>query len=849
MPHPDSHRRLPPLTPAAARLLPWLSLVLLSLSGGAFGQSLDEARALHGAGKLDEALAAYRAVAARPDTAASAGTALNNACTIHMDKGDYEAALEACRKALTIRRPLENPPRLARTLNNLGLVLHYLGEYPEARRHFLEALAINRRQEDAESQVINLSNLGLMATAEGRYGEAIAFHQKALDLALAHAQESWAREQVQVVHVNRGVVLEKVGAFQEALELYRDLLRDEGTWAPARRASVQVNLGAVYRNLGDPRKALEAYRAAAETYERLGHTAALSNAHLNMGLAYHLNLRQLDKAEKAYARALELARRSGDRTEEIQDLFYMGRLLIERGRPEKAEEVFRACHRIAEQSASAEGRWSALEGLGRVAEARGALPQALDHLRRAMDEIERVRAGLARGSFRSGYFGDKRAVYGAAVRVLFRLSRLEPDAAYTEQALEVAERAKARDLLDALGRGGRHAQPLTGVQLREQAGGDLLLEYFSGEGRAYLWTIRRDGIGFFDVGPIDDLGQRAANVHRELSHGRAPEPSDLAALSRQLLGPIGSLPSSPSRLIIAPDGPLHYLPFELLEEPGSPGSLLLERAAVSYLPSASARAWLHPPPEAPELALAAFASPVFAAGGARRHPLLARFDLEALPASLRELASARVFLRGKHDIRIGEQATEEAFRTVASRGARVIHLATHTVVDERLDRGAAILFTPSGEDDGLMFAEEVAALDARVTLTVLASCRTALSTPGRGGALGALAGSFLAAGSPAVVATLWDVGDEATSAFMEQFYYFLGRGLAPAEALKAAKERLRSQAAWRSPSLWAPYVLFGDTRALSSSSRVPLWAWALLALAALGAVAAYRRRGRKARAP
>ena len=43
-----------------------------------------------------------------------------------------------------------------------------------------------------------------------------------------------------------------------------------------------------------------------------------------------------------------------------------------------------------------------------------------------------------------------------------------------------------------------------------------------------------------------------------------------------------------------------------------------------------------------------------------------------------------------------------------ARGARVVHLATHTVIDERPGRGAAILLTASGDDDGLLSPEEIA---------------------------------------------------------------------------------------------------------------------------------------------
>jgi CHAT domain-containing protein len=147
------------------------------------------------------------------------------------------------------------------------------------------------------------------------------------------------------------------------------------------------------------------------------------------------------------------------------------------------------------------------------------------------------------------------------------------------------------------------------------------------------------------------------------------------------------------------------------------------------------------------------------------------------------------------------------------------------VIDERPGRGAAILLTASGDDDGLLSPKEIAALDDRSDLTVLAACRTALGTGEEGQALASLTGSFLAAGSRSVLATLWDVGDAETAAFMEQLYFELGQGLPPAEALQAAKNRLRADSRWNRPSLWSGYVLIGEAPAVVPR-RTVWWMWA-----------------------
>lgn len=827
----------------------WGGALFLAAAGLA-GQSLDRANGLYEAGRLREALQAYRQVAAAAGKTdpATAATALNNACVLQQSLGDLRAALPDCEEALRLRRIGGEPVLIAETLNNLGLTLEALGRTAEAGRHYREALGINRKLGEAEAEAINLGNLAALALQEGRYSAAMRLYTEAGGLAARHRDAPWAAEQRQVARINQGVVLEKVGAHREALDLYRGLLSGSDGLEPRRRAALLVNAGVIYRNLGDPVSAVEAFREAVATYRTLGDTAGLSNAHLNLGLALHLNLERPGEAEKAYREALRLARESGDRTEEVPDLFYLGRLLLAQGRLPEAEAVFRQCLEASAESGSAEGLWSAREGLGRIAAARGNLPGALAHLRQALDEIERVRAGIERSGWRAGYFGDKRSVYAAAVDVLWRLERHRPDQGFAGQALDVVQRAKARDLLDALGQGrspGRSRggiSPATAAGIMARAGDNTFLEYFLGEDRIYRWTIHRSGVRMADVGPKRPILEDVLRVHRDLARGREPEAAAVARLSRTLLGGAGPLPRHGEQLHVSPDGLLHYFPFEILEHPAAPGVSLVEQAVVSYVSSASTihleKAAERAQPAA-RLRLAGFGAP----RPPRSPGLRALPEPEPLPAAQRELQSIGRFLGEPSEMFTGDQATERAFRETFARGARVVHFATHTIVDERHGGGAAILLSPEGEDDGLLSPREIAGLEGHAGLAVLAACSTALSSEEGGGALASLTGSFLAAGAPAVVATLWDVGDAATSVFMEQFYAELGRGLPPDEALRQAKLRLRADRRWNRPALWAGYVLVGEGAPVAP--RKGAWWGVALILVVIAGMAVLARRRRR----
>jgi len=303
-------------------------------------------------------------------------------------------------------------------------------------------------------------------------------------------------------------------------------------------------------------------------------------------------------------------------------------------------------------------------------------------------------------------------------------------------------------------------------------------------------------------------------------------------------------------LSIAADGRLFSLSFEMLADPAADpeavGVPLVERVAVRYLPVSGLERSVGREALAARPAHLLMGNPTLDSGGVSGAvgEMVRRLRLEPLPAAEEEIASIERWLPGDGLVALGSEATETAFRQAAGNGARVVHLATHAVADSPSGLGAAILLAPSASEDGLLEPREIAALDCPAALTVLSSCRTALGPADRASSLATLTGAFLASGSEAVVATLWEVGDQATAAFMDQFYFHLGQGLRPVEALRRAKQAFRADPKWNPPHLWAAYVLIGDAPPLVESAAGWWWAWpvAILGVILLAARYLIRRR-------
>jgi CHAT domain-containing protein len=82
---------------------------------------------------------------------------------------------------------------------------------------------------------------------------------------------------------------------------------------------------------------------------------------------------------------------------------------------------------------------------------------------------------------------------------------------------------------------------------------------------------------------------------------------------------------------------------------------------------------------------------------------------------------------------------------------------------------------------------------------------------GAGEGLLGLTRGFMYAGSPRIVATLWDIKDQATAEFMKRFYAGMLRDkLQPAAALRAAQVSLSMEKRWESPYYWAAFVIQGE---------------------------------------
>jgi CHAT domain-containing protein len=207
-----------------------------------------------------------------------------------------------------------------------------------------------------------------------------------------------------------------------------------------------------------------------------------------------------------------------------------------------------------------------------------------------------------------------------------------------------------------------------------------------------------------------------------------------------------------------------------------------------------------------------------------------------LPETADELcAVAQLTGAGEPSVHLGAKASETNVKQLSAAGtlkqARIVHFATHgllagetqTLAQARAE--PALLLTPpdtaSETDDGLLTASEVARLDLNADWVILSACNTAGADNAGAEAMSGLARAFFYAGARALLVTHWYVDSDAAVRLTTRTIAEMQRdpAIGRDEALRramvavmAAGDRPKDAPPAAHPSVWAPFVVVGDSR-------------------------------------
>jgi CHAT domain-containing protein/tetratricopeptide (TPR) repeat protein len=866
-----------------------------------------------------EALVRSRALG---DQAWIAATA-NYIGNIHNARGEDAAAIEHYRQSLAASEALQMPRGVAATLSNLGTVFARQSDFTAAADHLARAEAVYASLDDQAglAQVAHVT--GFLRRSVGDYGGAIEQLTRALSIRERRGDRSGQAATLNVL----GSVYRLQGDYASAVQLYeRSLAIREALGEASGRADALHNLGLVFRTQGDEDRALEYIRRAAAIFRQIGSKANLATV-LADEAAVLVGRREIEAALPLLQEALTLhasspspARRAAIRRE-------LAGVQLARGDGAVAERTLREAIADSETAGDAIGLAAAWHQLGRLEQQEGRLEAAAGSLERAVDlarrlndrerlwaaltsigrlQRQRQRTDAARSALDeaigvledlrdevAGTALDEQRAFEPRSAPYVELIELVVESGRAIEALELAERSKARVLLSALqgrppdpagvltvddrarerqlrtalatanSRLAREASsdrvsPDTLVALRaavdeaRRAHADLLaakypslradagkartftrldlravarprdtiVEYVVGDRHTLAFIVRARHPGAAAQDPIVDvvrldvtreaLRRRVRDFTRAIAARDLRVPAAAADLHAVLLGGVPRSPAPDARLVIVPDDVLWELPFQALR--GDGGQYVAATSAVAYVQSLSVLAALEAsqPPAGAARGVLAMGNPSLGTATVARTAAARRGALGPLPEAEREVEALARLYSGPSAVFVGSAAREDVLKREAGRH-RVLHLATHGIVDDASPMYSHLLFAAGGDagDDGLLEAWEILSMRLDADLVVMSACESARGRVAPGEGIVGLSWALGIAGARATVVSQWKVESGATAALMIAFHRELRKGAAKAEALRRASRQLLADERYRHPFYWAGFMLIG----------------------------------------
>jgi len=775
---------------------------------------------------------------------------------------DYPGALTVSREILSVQAAIPGKAgAIARTKTrcDIGYLLQTLGSPRESVRVLSEAAAeIAAAGDELLLAAVHmrlagsLHDLSEMAASLRSIERAVRTFEKAGD----------SRSLVEALNI-QGTIHSDLGNTEYALLCFeRGLKLDPGSDAWMMTQLI-ANSAIAHLELGKPKKAWERLTIALRRTREAGDTLSEATTCFWLGRLY----REAGMPEEALTwsrKARKLA--SGDPRIEAWAWLTEGGVLLDKGRNAPARVALDKALGYVDRLGDRELRCRGETGLAELSLRAGKTDEAIAHLTRSLEHVGGITRGLTpltamrlRQRFDRVMDGAVRAAMAAkdlalvfdmlertragvlmsgiggrdAFAVAEPSDEIRQDVVNAraaacaardrrEQALEGGLLAKIRQadrqLVRATSRHqealerwyraspgcvvGESLEPRTLDETRDALSrGEVIVLYSLTGDELHALVVRKAGATLVDLGKAAPVVEALARLRESLAGGKEVEGVD--GLRKRLIAPL-ALSTREKRLLVSPDGPLASAPFALIAP---------EREVV-FVPSASSWVTLAERDAGPGERLIAMGAPDYSAeqrdlsGKIHR----GRGSLVDLPQARAEVLA----IRREGDLcLLGAEATESALRDslTADERWRAVHFACHGIAHPRRPGTSCVALAPDGREDGFLTVLEILGMRVRTDLVTLSACETGVGRTMTGEGLVALPAAFLHAGAPRVIASLWNVDDEATRILMEEFYRLWNpkrgkRKISAATALKGAQEAVRKRG-YDHPGYWAGWVLWG----------------------------------------
>lgn len=717
------------------------------------------------------------------------------------DKGEYKTALEYILYADSVYLAEGALDSRRVTLNNAGVVYYNQADYNKAIAYFKEAEQFFTRDEIDEYVLVNRANIAECYYYQNKYKEALAimdeYYGRAAKLGFVRIATGMANLQ--------GKIAYEQGDLDKALKYATEANNySKSSGAADQMIDAMVLQGKVYAAKGQAPKAIEYLRTAIDKGANLGLKSGEWVALYEMGIVFYQQ-KKYDSATHYFGAAVDIVEKNAGNVfggEEAKKLFSTDARKVDLYNKIIASYVARKDPKKASEYALRNAITAINSKYGQdLSFADSTLKADLARAEEYQRKINAVDQSIAQADTK-----EKKEALLKTKRIL-------------EEGYQnfIDERKEKYNDFEKFLRGNVNPEDLSNYKgsLPEDM---AVVSYVINDSQLYKFIVTNSTVEIATtvldrdinemineyiaslITPDSASGTGALKVRAEFatqSVAAKPFRQTSEALYHVLMDDVLPVIGKKKKLCIIPSGKLSNIPYQCLGkmEQGK-FRFLMEDYRVFY----TNRMDMFRSKEQPDRDLsnmAAFGNPD-----------------KSLEFARKEVLDIQKIVRNRQ-VLVEEQATEQEARMALGQ-RKYIHFATHGTLDYVKPKQSYLTFSasPGGVDDGRLTIAEIDSLKAPgqyAELVTLSACETARPLAISEDWYVSPANSFLRKKFKTVVASLWQVNDEATGILMTEFYKNLEK-MDKVDALRQAQQTLSNHPKYVHPYYWGGFVLYGDWR-------------------------------------
>lgn len=744
---------------------------------------------------------------AKAESPTLSGNVYNRKGDIYRDTGNYQKALEMYEKALSNFEKAENPTGTGNAYLNKGILYSLQGDHPNALKFCEQALTMYQKinfQFGMKEMGDAFGCMGSIYFNSGENSKAMDMYEKALNL---YIKLDFPIGQGNI-YKNKGDIFFRTRNIPDAIAMYEKAL-------------------ALFETIGDINSEFTTLYAKGKVLAKQGKT----NEAINF---FERSISQLEKYRFQSA------------VPELKETF-MGTVY------ERYEEIvqFMLENKYYEKAFNYAEAMKARVFLDQMAEGligleKGMKPELKEEKVKIVGKLSALSKQMQESNSK-----DKKKL-------------LELKKEYHNAESEFHDLLIKIRLENPLYAAVNYPQPVSVQDLQKEIlkDSEALLSYFISQHETYAFIISKNN---FNIEPLhaneDEVNGFIERYMLAIKENNAVNMKRYGSvLYEKLFKPLEKYLEKNRDIIIVPTGQLETIPFESLVIAKNPGPpiYLLEKYRVKYVQNATLlsilrKQYWHYTLNNTARGFVGFGDPVynyedFAKSNSQQNDMVSRGEtprdpkenhpvssfpsaeikeihqeryarsggiMDRIPQSGTEIqAIAQLFEKDSLPgiVYLREQASEEHAKLENMKDFAYIHFSCHGILND--DFQCLVLSQLPGDktkEDGYFTLNEIMNCDYNARLVVLSACDTGSGKMIKGEGVTGLTRAVMYAGTPAVVASLWNIDDNAAKILMIAFYRnIIEKNMDKTEALRQAKLELLNNNQYASPLYWSSFIMYGE---------------------------------------